>query len=437
MISLLPIAAALIVILFGSLIVIRKRQYKYNPRQNYHYDLGEGKKLDVSLPLDLSEYSANTTLILSLTLKSKLLGHFFQPYVEIIGEGSEKTYLEHALSGKRYLDMSGFAAKPDIRLSFHHCAPLRTDAALHAFESPDIADKKVLVLASHPDDAEIAAYGVYSSAKEGYIVTITPGEGKCGYCALMGNKQEQAIQKGRLRVHDALTVASLGGVPQHRSVMLGYFCKTLKWMKTHPAETAVSGSTGVRDIGFFRRVDHAGFKCNEDPSATWDSLVEDMKRILDSVQPDLIVTPHPQIDSHSDHQYTTYALLEAMEKCGCKQIPLLTYTNHLLYNEAYPYGPMFSTSALAPRLKKPFECSGVYAHRLSSAQQYDKFYALEGMHDLRNALSPIGVKRAWKHFIKQLMREVQQRDKSYYRRSVRPNELFYVADWEELNKFSS
>jgi hypothetical protein len=95
---------------------------------------------------------------------------------------------------------------------------------------------------------------------------------------------------------------------------------------------------------------------------------------------------------------------------------------------------MFSTSALAPKFKQPFACGTVFSYRLSKTKQYDKFYALEAMHDLRNSLLVIGVQRAWSHFVKKLKREIQQRDKSYYRRAIRPNELFYVTTLEELRQ---
>lgn len=430
------IAATLIVVTISFLIVVRKRQYKYKPKQDYIYNFDNEINLNILNPIDLSDYTKDTTLVIAFSMKSNLLGQFFQPYVEIVGKTSEKIYLEHGLNGKRYFDVSGFVGQKSIKVYYRYCSPVATEGSLYVFKNPEIENKKILVLASHPDDAEIAAYGLYSNCKQSYIVTLTVGEGNCGYCTLIKNKEAQAIQKGRLRVHDSLTVASLGGVPQHRCVMLGYFCKTLKWMNKHPEDKAFSDSTNISDINFFRRVDHADFKCNHNPSPTWDSLVEDLKNILESIGPDLIVTPHPQIDSHSDHQYTTYALLEAMESRNHQKIPLLTYTNHHIYNDAYPYGEIFSTSALAPKFENPFICDGVYSYRLSESEQFDKFYALEAMHDLRNSLLVIGVKRAFKHFIKKLRRTIQQRDKSYYRRAVRPNELFYLTDWEALNKLS-
>ena len=141
------------------------------------YDFEEGDVLNLLKSVDLSVYPLDSTLILSMLVKSKLAGHFFQPYVEIVGEKSEKIYFEHGLNGKRYLDLSGFTRQTNIRFRFHHCKLLKTEAILHRFHNPDLTNKKILVLASHPDDAEIAAYGVYSSTKESYIITVTVGEG--------------------------------------------------------------------------------------------------------------------------------------------------------------------------------------------------------------------------------------------------------------------
>ena len=101
-------------------------------------------------------------------------------------------------------------------------------------------------------------------------------------------------------------------------------------------------------------------------------------------------------------------------------VKLYYYTNHHIYNEAYPYGPMFSTSILAPKFDTPFQCDAIYSHTLNEHKQYEKFYALEAMHDLRDATLVIGVKKAWRHFTKQLKRAIQQRDKSYYPQGSTP-----------------
>lgn len=421
--------------------VIRKRQYKYKMNQDYTYLFNqETEQMDINDVrfLDLSSLPANTTLILKVNVKSSLPGHVFQPYIKITDSSKkeEAQYLEHGVNGVRYLDLSGFSGSK-AELKAHHCSLAQKEAILYIFNNPDPKNQKILILAPHADDAEIAAYGLYSTSAQSHVITVTVGEeGKCDYCGLYGSKQERAIEKGKLRVHDALSVPALGDVPQERCAMLGYFGMSLKWMFEHRDQQAVSASTGISDIRFFRRTDHAGFINNEAAAATWDSLVRDLYSAVVSIKPEIIVTAHPDIDSNSDHAYTTYALIQALEQADMRDVKLYCYTNHHIYTEAYPYGPIFSTSALAPKFNTPFACDAIYSHPLDGKKQSDKFYALEAMHDLRDATLVLGVKKAWSHFVKQLKREIQQRDKSYFRRAVRPNELFYVMGWETFTSRS-
>lgn len=425
----------------GMLSYVRKRQYKYNPRQDYRYSFGNPcitYPIENIGTIDLSDFSDDITLILEISVRSTLSGHLFQPYIEIGGDKGEREnhYLEHALRGLRYLDISGFRGSV-ITLKPHHCRFAQIQSSLYRYDNPDIQDKTVLILAPHADDAEIAAYGLYSTVAKSHVITITVGEeGKCDYCGLSGSKQERALLKGKLRVHDALSVPALGDVPYERCAMLGYYGKSLKWMHDNPDKKALSATAGVDDIHYFRRVGHTSFLDDANSDASWGSLVNDLGHAVTALKPDIIVTPHPEIDSHSDHVYTTYALIEALERSASVSVTLLCYTNHHIYNEAYPYGPMFSTSAIAPKFKAPFVYRSIYSHRLEKRTQNEKFYALEAMHDLRDATLVIGVKKALKHFIKQFKRAIQQRDKSYYRRAVRPNELFYVTGWEALSRRS-
>ena len=236
------------------------------------------------------------------------------------------------LDGIRYIDVSGFVSDEacSVRIEAHYCTT-DPEVVMYQFKNEGIEDKVLLTLAPHPDDAEIAAFGLYSSVKESYIITTTVGEeGKCDYCGLVDSKQDKAIQKGKLRVHDALTVPLLGNIPQHRCAMLGYFGMSLKWMFDHRDEHAVSKVTGIDDINYFRRVEHTQFIANDNVSATWDSLVRDIKSALVLTKPDIIVTPHPEIDGNSDHQYTTYALIEALGQSGLNECQII-----LLYEPSY------------------------------------------------------------------------------------------------------
>ncbi|MCY1181816.1 hypothetical protein D9M73_223450 [compost metagenome] len=96
-----------------------------------------------------------------------------------------------------------------------------------------------MVIAPHADDAELAAYGLYSQADETWIVTLTAGEIEAEHYRQMGlNKVDAARLKGRLRTWDSITVPRWAGVPEAHCVQLGYFCLQLASMQAAPAVTA-------------------------------------------------------------------------------------------------------------------------------------------------------------------------------------------------------
>jgi hypothetical protein len=75
--------------------------------------------------------------------------------------------------------------------------------------------------------------------------------------------------------------------------------------------------------------------------------------------------------------------------------------------------------------------SSVYSHPLDEGRQLDKLFALDAMHDLRAAPRRL-LGGPTDRFIERLRRSAEDvirdpvSDYSYYRRAVRPNELFFV-----------
>ncbi len=94
--------------------------------------------------------------------------------------------------------------------------------------------------------------------------------------------------------------------------------------------------------------------------------------------------PHPWLDSHLDHEYTSVALIEALEQWK-DNATFLLYTNHASENR-YPYGPAGTVMSLPAWSVVDISLQGVYSHPVSEQLQVRKLYALESMHDLR--LSP-------------------------------------------------
>lgn len=92
-----------------------------------------------------------------------------------------------------------------------------------------------MIIAPHSDDAELAAFGLYSRAREISILTLTQGEIEAEAYQPLGLEQAAAARlKGRLRAWDSLAVPLWGGVPQSQCLQLGYYCLQLPAMQALP-----------------------------------------------------------------------------------------------------------------------------------------------------------------------------------------------------------
>ena len=57
------------------------------------------------------------------------------------------------------------------------------------------------------------------------------------------------------------------------------------------------------------------------------------------------------------------------------------------------------------------------------------------MHDLRDSLIFISIKQSLNHLVNMIKRKLKYtgKDKSYYKRAIRANELFFVVESENIN----
>ena len=159
----------------------------------------------------------------------------------------------------------------------------------------------------------------------------------------------------------------------------------------------------------------------------WGNLVDDTLTLLKKVKPAVIVAPHPQLDTHRDHQFTTVALSEALSRWN-RPVTLLLYTNHADRNR-YPYGPAGTLMSLPPP-PADVTIDRLYSLPLSPSLQRLKLFALESMRDLR--LSPTRQYQLAREEWRTLSPEKPgpPPDITYLRRGPRSNELFYVYDRE-------
>jgi LmbE family N-acetylglucosaminyl deacetylase len=354
------------------------------------------------------------------------------PFIDMASGGtSDRQYFRPGETGPRWLNLSFLrgAISAGTRVSF------RTEgmriaagaAPLRLFANGLDLSRPLLVLAPHPDDAEIAAFGVYAYRKS-TVVTITTGNaGPRNYEAVFDDLAEMYHFKGRIRLIDSITVPWLGGIPPDRAFNLGYFDARLAEMYGKPAAVIPEMYSPNTDIGVYLKYNIGSLLPKRPRASTWTNLVDDLATVLKKVNPAVIVAPHPHLDSHADHQFATVALVEALARRRGR-VTLLLYTNHADRNR-YPYGPAGTVMSLPPPVADEVMVDRVYSHPVSPDLQRQKLFALESMHDLRPSPSrsyqlTIGGDRS---------REVEQLgqssgDVSYFRRAPRSNELFFVYD---------
>ena len=424
-----------ILILYYLFIVLKRaKKYRYDTSKDYVYDLEKNyinsfnlKKNNFFIKNEFKDYD---TVFLKINLSRRFLSYFFKPYLEFSGV---KHFLEYGASGVRYINISNMKDEK-VEIILHNMSLKNYDVDIFAYKNNINTKRKILIFAPHADDAELAAFGLYKDAHNVTIVTTTAGEhGMCKYCNIYNNDRgKQSLKKGKLRAYDAVTVPLLGGVDMKNSIALGYFGGSLEWMYNNRNQEASSVVKEVKDMNIFRKVSHSNIKLPEKTKPTYESFLEDIKLVLESVQADIIITPHIDIDSHADHKYTSIAILEVMKNIAY-EAKLLLYTNHLSLSETYPIGEIHSSISLPPN-RKDFYFDSLYSFHLDKDTQIDKFFALEAIHDLRDSEVFLYINNAYKYLMKMLKRKIIGKDKSYYKRAIRDNELFFVVEKDNIDK---
>ena len=398
----------------------------FDPQNDYAYDLTATADTVASVALDAEGFSWpdakawGNTMLLEITVAAS---GDDGPRIDVTtSSGTRHQVFEAGAKGRRFLDLSGWNSLTPgehVALKGSGLTWSPGPAKLFSYHNAPPTAGKVLVVAPHPDDAEIAAFGLYRQTGAD-VVTVTAGDaGGENFGTLFTDKGEHYRVKGWIRTWDSITVPFYGGIPPGRARNLGYYDATLRQMKTAPATPVLPLLAKLDDPAFYRR-------CNVDPElrqrafqATWDNLVSDLLRELERVKPTLVAAPHPLLDAHADHQYTTIALIEALAQWP-GQCELYLYTNHALENEAFPLGDRGAMTGLPATSRAELFFSRICSFPLTTEDQKLKLVALEDMHDLRafdlrDGTPPVEeeTRRSWK-------------EHDYYRRGPRPNELFFV-----------
>jgi LmbE family N-acetylglucosaminyl deacetylase len=351
------------------------------------------------------------------------------PFVEIAsGSVSERQHFRSGDSGPRWINLSPLrgvlAAGSRVNLRGDGVTIAAGTATLRLFENRLDLTKSILVLAPHPDDAEIAAFGVYANRKA-TVVTVTAGNaGSRSFDAVFDNVPDQYHYKGRIRVIDSITVPWLGGIPPDRTFNMGYFDARLAEMHDTPAKTIPEMYSPNTDVGSYLQYNIGSLLAKRSRASTWTNLVDDIERVLKKVKPIVIAAPHPQLDDHRDHQFATVALAEAMTRWR-KNVTLLLYTNHADQNR-YPYGPAGTLISIPPPIPQGVRFDRIYSHPVSPDMQRLKLFALESMHDLRPSPSRVYQLTRGHDRLQEPERADPMGGVDYLRRGPRSNEIFFV-----------
>lgn len=410
----------------------------YSPAEDYQYTFPEGcepvavslagQGLRVTQPLPVT---GDETLILQVRLKCTWLGRFFDPAVEVLGgDVPDLQTFERGVRGVRYLNLTGQATAVmagNLRLRGRHCRVLEA-SQLWVVRSGDLYPRRVMVIAPHADDAELAAYGLYSKAAESWIVTLTAGEIEAEHYQQMGLERAEAARlKGRLRAWDSIAVPRWAGVPQTQCVQLGYFCLQLPAMHAAPDQPMASREAEMADTRLFRQFNSLVLPGDHDGAPTWNNLLADLRALIVLARPQVLVMPHPTLDPHPDHVCAQAAVLEALQGLEWQPETLLCYANHLHDNDRWPMGDSGAGVALPPQMEAG---QGWTPHSLvlDLNAQRDKAMALGMMHDLQPA-PPF--KRRLRRLLQRWLagrKASPYGENEFFRKAVRRHELFWRRD---------
>lgn len=402
----------------------------YSPGDDYHYVFPDGTaqypaviragRLAVE-----GEVQPADTLILEVRLRGTWLGRWLDPFVRV---GDDRQDFERGVRGRRYLNLSGLGtalAQGELTLAGRFCTLAET-ARLYAFANPDYSQRRLMVIAPHADDAELAAFGLYRAANDVSIVTLTQGEIEADKLHRLGLAPAAAARlKGRLRSWNSLAVPLWGAVAQARCAQLGYYCLQLRDMAARPSEPFGSREADENDIRTVRGHNPLRLPGDTDGRPTWNNLVADLVALLEHFRPEVVVTPHPELDPHSDHVAATQALYQAIATSAWKPELALLYANHLSDNDRWPMGPAGFGVALPPAIQA-LPADALWSPGLSPERQLDKAMALTMQYDLQGRLP---IKQRLRRLIQRLLvgrRWPATGEDDFFRKAVRRHEVFWV-----------
>ena len=301
---------------------------------------------------------------------------------------NDRTHLQYIMpgaEGRRYLNVSSVISGIDKRVEMYgEGINWRTgSASLVVFQNPTITSlTRTLVVAPHPDDAEIGAFGIYATTNSDVVTVVAGDGGDRIYDFLFKDDGEHYRVKGWLRTLDSITVPFIGGVPFGRARNLGYFDSTLHELYSRQPNVVPPRWAVLDTSGYFRSLNIDSALANRPFESSWSGLVSDFVWEINRVKPSIIITTNPLLDSHEDHQYATIALIEALERIDWDG-KLFLYTIHTQHAKYFPHGSIAAVESLPPFPGGNLPFGSVLSYPVSEEIRKLNILALEAMRDLR------------------------------------------------------
>jgi len=204
-----------------------------------------------------------------------------------------------------------------------------------------------LILAPHPDDAELAAGGFYTDhADSVHLVTFSCGEKLKGldrqYLSGLDETLPEAVRrKARWRRWNVYATPLLSGIPPERSTLIGV-PDGQGWPLIHDG-SAQMPVWPLREARAFNRVE---LPFSDAETVEREHVLMALRQLIDTLKPGTVLVTDPEFDPHADHRAASLALALALAESKHRPANVMLYANH--YRQAYPPGPAFQPAWMPP-----------------------------------------------------------------------------------------
>ena len=430
----------------------RKRVYRrelgYNPKRDFDTGINSGNAIVIPIQLERDGFQMPklpgdaVSACLSVRLKASFAGTIFDPSVEIMaGNFRDRQYFARDILGRRHVNLSRLLHSnvkdgERVILGCHRLSFVERQAEMVVCREKVSHEDRVLVVAPHPDDAELAAFGLYTDTMA-TIVTLTAGDASTNFHGRNGSIKLNRSQCARLRVKDSIEVPQWAGLPREKIINLCYPDSHLNAMWADPMKDFSCNGGDPFDFQGLRQLNSSSL-LRDGASCSWGSLIRDLAFVIDRVKPTIIVSPDPWNDPHPDHLAATVVVCDALRSLQRTEGRFFLTNVHSRWSELYPLGPAGAGVPLPYRSHNGGpESSGFYSHPLTAERQMDKYLALEAMHDIRELAicPPYSFSYLWHRFrtvAGSVVHGLGTPPTSLLRRAVRPDEIFQVMTVEQV-----